>query len=515
MPQVFISYSRQDEAFVRRLAQALDEAQISVWLDVLHIQTGENWSDAIQGGLDACERMILVISEASMQSKQVANEWHYYLEEKKAIFPIRLEAAKIHYQLRPLQYIDFLEEDFDAALKELLGSLAPKTAVNPEEAMALEILKSAYQNWLNFERSNDLLLDKNRLARVFESLRQYELSESLWRFLLTSIAASNTPIQAQSHFLAALKAIESHPMIFDPLLLHPSAAIRKGIVQVIRLVALRFTADSLLEALKQEGDEEVILALVQALKGFDVTIEQGLLGQVYERCQQWQIRSQLLNLMDTTVKTALFVSDGTDLSHDFMQMAREAGFELVEVKPEDMLLMPVLASKFPADIFMAYNLVIIMKGEHFSAIGLEAFYERLAAYVEQGGVLFASSWVAWESKENKVLAEILPFKFSKYVENVTLNCRPTEEGRSEQLFDESFSMLSSCETLLVREGAHVLLEAEKANPIFGYCYIGEGRSFYLNSCQHSCTKPFEAQTRESPEFKTAFERVFAWFHQIS
>jgi hypothetical protein len=515
MPQLFISYSRQDEAFVRRLAQALNEANITVWLDVLHINTGENWSDAIQRGLDACDAMILVISEASMQSRQVANEWQYYLEEKKAVYPIRLEAAKIHYQLRPLQYIDFLEQAFDKAVRDLLDNLQPKSSQNPEEAMALEILKNAYHNWLNFERSNDLLLDKNRLSRILESLRQFDLSESLWRFLLTSIA--NVRYTLSAELLTALSILppESQTMIFDPLLVHPSAAVRKGLVEIIVQADLVASAASLSERLHQEDDEETALAIVHALKTLNTPIDQTALKQAFDRSKQWQIRSQLLNLLDVSTKMALFVSDGTDLATDFMQMAQESGFELVQLSPDDLFMLPIIAPKLPPEIFAAYDLVIIMKGEHFSAVNHEIFYERLADYVEKGGVLFASSWVVWESKDNTTLAKILPFSYSKFVENITLNCRPTEEGISEALFDASFSILSSCEMVSVREDAHVLLEADKNHPVFGYCYVGEGRSFYLNSCQHSCTKPFDAQTRTSPEFRAAFERVFDWLHQIS
>ncbi len=119
MSRIFISYSRQDQLFARRLATDLVGLGAELWLDVDDIPAGMNWSSAIQQGLDKCEAMIVVISPYSMSSKNVEDEWQYYLDHNKAIVPVYLETGRMHFQLSRLQYIDFRTAPYEVALKEL------------------------------------------------------------------------------------------------------------------------------------------------------------------------------------------------------------------------------------------------------------------------------------------------------------------------------------------------------------------------------------------------------------
>ncbi|MDM0053007.1 toll/interleukin-1 receptor domain-containing protein [Variovorax sp. J22R115] len=62
---VFLSYSSQDAAAVRRLAQALDAAGIDVWFDREQFQAGAEWDRRIRRGVDASSLFIPVISRAT------------------------------------------------------------------------------------------------------------------------------------------------------------------------------------------------------------------------------------------------------------------------------------------------------------------------------------------------------------------------------------------------------------------------------------------------------------------
>jgi WD40 repeat protein len=136
MIQVFISYSRQDEDFVRRLATDLDRAGADVWIDVSDIPPGANWSTAIQQGLDTCQVLLLVISPDSMASSNVADEWQYFRDERKLIVPVLWRPVdRMHFQLRRLQYIDFHTVPYNVALRALLSRLPVDTGqqlVDPE-----------------------------------------------------------------------------------------------------------------------------------------------------------------------------------------------------------------------------------------------------------------------------------------------------------------------------------------------------------------------------------------------
>lgn len=126
MARIFVSYSRQDQAFARRLAASLSDMGADVWIDVEDIPVGMKWSSAIQQGLDTGQLLIVVISPDSMASRNVEDEWQYYLDQGKPVVPILLHPANIHFQLNRIQYIDFHQQDYATALHQLYGQLKSK-----------------------------------------------------------------------------------------------------------------------------------------------------------------------------------------------------------------------------------------------------------------------------------------------------------------------------------------------------------------------------------------------------
>jgi hypothetical protein len=59
---IFISYSRRDQEFVRRLASDLDAHVAGVWLDQSAIRAGQKWHDEILEGIRDCKALVLVLS---------------------------------------------------------------------------------------------------------------------------------------------------------------------------------------------------------------------------------------------------------------------------------------------------------------------------------------------------------------------------------------------------------------------------------------------------------------------
>ena len=132
MTRVFISYSRVDEDFARRLATDLDRLGAEVWIDVDDIPPGANWSTAIQQGLDTCDALVLVISPDSMTSKNVEDEWQYVRDESKAILPVLWRPVpRLHFQLRRIQYVDFHRQRYEMALGQLCARLFGEALPTP------------------------------------------------------------------------------------------------------------------------------------------------------------------------------------------------------------------------------------------------------------------------------------------------------------------------------------------------------------------------------------------------
>ncbi|NDJ78686.1 MAG: TIR domain-containing protein [Chloroflexi bacterium] len=121
--QVFISYSRNDEAFVRWLAGNLENNGVNVWMDVQDLDAGIKWSTAIQDALKTCKVMVVVVSPDSMKSKNVEDEWQFFLDQKKPLVPLLYREAELHFQLSRVQYISFLDQDQRQAFTQLYRHL--------------------------------------------------------------------------------------------------------------------------------------------------------------------------------------------------------------------------------------------------------------------------------------------------------------------------------------------------------------------------------------------------------
>src|SRR5689334_1988651 len=88
MPDVFISYSRRDKAFVEKLVTALDEKKRDVWVDFEDIPFAAEWWEEIQKGIESSESAIFVISPDYLASEVCGLEVNYVHKNKKRIVPI-------------------------------------------------------------------------------------------------------------------------------------------------------------------------------------------------------------------------------------------------------------------------------------------------------------------------------------------------------------------------------------------------------------------------------------------
>ena len=68
MADVFISCSRKDQEFVRRLDEALQQRQREAWVDWEGIRPSEEFMQAIYGAIEAADTFIFVLSPDSVAS---------------------------------------------------------------------------------------------------------------------------------------------------------------------------------------------------------------------------------------------------------------------------------------------------------------------------------------------------------------------------------------------------------------------------------------------------------------
>lgn len=86
---LFISYSRKDQDYVRKLAEHLREQRFEVWIDD-RIDYGDRWWRTIVQAIRECAAFLLVMSPDSEESDWVEKEILLATNEKKPIVPLLL-----------------------------------------------------------------------------------------------------------------------------------------------------------------------------------------------------------------------------------------------------------------------------------------------------------------------------------------------------------------------------------------------------------------------------------------
>jgi hypothetical protein len=101
---VFISYSRNEQAYARRLAAYLrDEHCVPVWMDD-EIAMGDRWDTVLQKKIDGCAALIVVMTPAAASSHWVAEEVAHARNLGKPVLPLLLDGkpffglATVHHE---------------------------------------------------------------------------------------------------------------------------------------------------------------------------------------------------------------------------------------------------------------------------------------------------------------------------------------------------------------------------------------------------------------------------------
>jgi hypothetical protein len=124
---LFLSYSRRDEARVLPLVEKLRASGLAVWMDQSGIDGATLWAQEITDAIRRAKICLLFASAASFGSKHVARELSLAVEEGKPILPLHLEPVEtpstLRYQLAGIQHIILYEGDTDANFQLILRAL--------------------------------------------------------------------------------------------------------------------------------------------------------------------------------------------------------------------------------------------------------------------------------------------------------------------------------------------------------------------------------------------------------
>lgn len=127
MADVFLSYSRKDAEFVRRLDAALADREREAWVDWEDIPPTAEWWEEVQRGVEGSDALLFVISRESARSEICARELGHALQHGKRVIPLvreDVDPAALPPGLADINWIFFRpQDDFDEALGRLTTAL--------------------------------------------------------------------------------------------------------------------------------------------------------------------------------------------------------------------------------------------------------------------------------------------------------------------------------------------------------------------------------------------------------
>ena len=125
---VFISYSRADSDFARKLNDELQLQGKTTWFDQESIASGADFAQEIKQGIQACDNFLFILSPRSVNSPYCADEVEYAAQLNKRFVTLLhrpVNSEELHPELAKVQWIDFNQNpgDFLANFRQLVRTL--------------------------------------------------------------------------------------------------------------------------------------------------------------------------------------------------------------------------------------------------------------------------------------------------------------------------------------------------------------------------------------------------------
>lgn len=129
MLDYFISYTGKDIKYATWVAQLLEENGYTVTIQAWDFKPGDNFIVKINEALIKCEKLIVILSKAYMESKWCEAEWTSKLAEQikfqeRRIIPVRIEPVDLSGLIFPIVHIDIVDKTEIEAKNEILRGIS-------------------------------------------------------------------------------------------------------------------------------------------------------------------------------------------------------------------------------------------------------------------------------------------------------------------------------------------------------------------------------------------------------
>jgi WD40 repeat protein len=176
MTDLFLSYSRRDQAFVRELHRRLETVGKDAWVDWENIPLTAEWLQEIYDGIEAAHSFAYVITPDSVRSEVCSLELAHAISHNKRLVPILrrelvedMDKKALDPKISSHNWIYFREtDDFEKAFHSLTDAL--DTDLDYLKTHTRLLIKAV--EWNDKERDSGLVLRGNDLRLAVQWLQQ-------------------------------------------------------------------------------------------------------------------------------------------------------------------------------------------------------------------------------------------------------------------------------------------------------------------------------------------------------
>ena len=118
----FISYSRRQIYFAESLALHLQNEGLNIWFDLQELQAGTVWADGLTHGVGEASQMVLVVSQAALDSPYTQQEWKTFISRGNRPVLVIFEPVELPELLKGMPTFD-LRAGFKHKVKALAAYL--------------------------------------------------------------------------------------------------------------------------------------------------------------------------------------------------------------------------------------------------------------------------------------------------------------------------------------------------------------------------------------------------------
>jgi len=148
MNQLFVSYSRKDTEFARRLTEKLTAQNMEVWVDWEDIPPSVDWMKEIEKGIEEADIFIFVVSPDSIRSRVCGEEVAHAIKNGKRIAPViarEVDMQEAPATLTHLNWIFFCRPQDDFNVSDKVREYCIKHGQDEEKKIVLA--------WKHIEKS--------------------------------------------------------------------------------------------------------------------------------------------------------------------------------------------------------------------------------------------------------------------------------------------------------------------------------------------------------------------------